>query len=180
MVLISNLWAFVPCAIQSTLKKKITEFCNNLPRCHNSTPKSTNSVTRVQYASLTTVLFAVLATKDPLLINTSKTFKIAERISGRVHKVERAHNPAWEVFHHLMNSLPEAKQIKNSAALSVKKGSFHSKWNGSIIFKVSLKPFLPFDPYKIYGNLVKCSRSGNIFEMGKIVKFHSGDHLQCK
>lgn len=118
-------------------KKKITELCNDLPRCHSNTPNSTNSVTRVQCASLSTIPFAVLATKHQLLINTWKTFKIAERISGHVHEVERAHNPAWELFHHLMNSLPEAKQIKNAAALGVKKGSFHSKWNGSIILKVS-------------------------------------------
>lgn len=88
------------------------------------TPPTPQSVTRVQCASLSTIPFAVLATKHQLLINTWKTFKIA-------------HNPAWELFHHLMNSLPEAKQIKNAAVLGVKKGSFHSKWNGSIILKVS-------------------------------------------
>lgn len=38
-------------------KKKITELCNDLPRCHNNTPNSTNYVTRVQCASLSTIPF---------------------------------------------------------------------------------------------------------------------------
>lgn len=121
MVLTWNLRAFVPCAPQSILKK-FTELCNNSLRCQNNFPKSTESWDFSVLCLYLSVLYSVaLAVKAPWLIHTPRTFKVAGRIWGHVHRVERVHKPVWEVVHHLMDSLPEEKQIKNLVALGVRK-----------------------------------------------------------
>lgn len=107
-------------APQSILKK-FTKFCTSslsTLRCQNNVPKSTNWLRRAQCALPSHLRTELCSSCSQGLIHV---LKVAGRIWGHVHKMQRAHNPAWAVVHHLMDSLPEEKQIKNSAALGVKK-----------------------------------------------------------